>query len=72
MSEGLKSPRLTTTTLLRLSADLTEECRLAVMPDRTPAEEARLRQLQNENALKAAGPDERKPRPTNRPNPHDA
>lgn len=67
----LKSPQLTTTHLRRLSLSLTEECQLAVMPDRSPEQEKRLRQLQTENALRAAGPDENPPRKHYRPNPHE-
>lgn len=70
-SPGLKSPRLTTTTLLLLSEALSEECRLAVMPDRTPEQESRLRALQTENALRAAGQDENPPRKHYRSNPHE-
>jgi uncharacterized protein YciI len=64
----MKVPQLVTTGLLSLSESTREECRLAILPNKTPAEMARLRQLQAENALKAAGPDETKPRAHGRTN----
>ncbi len=58
----MKAPQLVTTGLLSLSESTREECRLAILPNKSPAELARLRQLQVENALRVAGPDETKPR----------
>lgn len=54
--------------ILHLSESASEECRLASTPDRTPAEQSRLRQLQTENALKSAGADETHPRAHGRTN----
>lgn len=67
----MNAPRMTTTGLLSLSDSVREEIRLVIQPNKTPAEMARLRQLQTENALKAAGQDENPPQKHYRTNPHD-
>ncbi len=68
----MNAPRMTTTGLLSLSESTREEVRLVLQPNKTPAELRRLAQLQQENALKAAGQDESHPRKSYRTNPHDA
>lgn len=68
----MNAPTMTTTAILTLSGSVAEECRLACLPNKSPAEMARLRLLQTANALKQAGQDESHPRPSYRTNPHDA
>lgn len=68
--EPIEAPRAIETPVRRLNVAFAEECRLAAMPDRTPAEESRLRQLQTENALAQAGQDELPPKKHYRNNPH--
>ncbi len=51
----MNSPQPITTPIRRLSLDTLAECRLQVKPDKTPQEQARLRELQQAASQKQAG-----------------